>query len=130
LKLLRLCEKAALDSFDAFMPLENIEEIVPRRQNGEYRYQLKKAKDVPNNGMLDLSWDIHKCRAFLNSINFGMLYEMGKAKVAYRNKLYTVKNYFVSAVDETDKERIIFSEGETSLTINEDHTELKLLLEI
>lgn len=94
LELLKKCETLAVDSFKEFLPFHNIElcdEIQQKKdgQKNKYRYFA----EIPNQGMLELTWGLSKQRAFLNAMNYGAACILGKPKVKYEGVLYTVLFY-------------------------------------
>lgn len=58
------------------------------------------AKDRPNNGVLDLSWDENKISAFLRSMDYGRLSIMGRPILWENKKQYTWQRYKISNPDD------------------------------
>lgn len=92
LKLLKQCEQAALESFESFLPLSNLNTIIPVKQ-GEHRKRPKKVLEKPNEGYISLEWPIDKCNAFLNAFNYGGMDVMGIPRVVLKDKIFMIKKY-------------------------------------
>lgn len=54
---------------------------------------LHKARDLPNNGILDLHWNFEKKSAFLRSMDCGKSHLLPKPKIILKGKKYTILNY-------------------------------------
>ena len=96
--LLRLCEKAAIESFEEIFPLENLKRKV---NDGDcVNEQIRYAKDRPNNGLLDLTWDISKISSFLRAMDYGPYRVLGNAEVVVLGRKHIIKKYSIAILNE------------------------------
>lgn len=129
LKLLRECEALALDSLkEELLPLENLKKANARKQeNNKERATL--AKDVPNGGRLELSWEINKISAFLRALDYGAANVLGRAKITLNDQNYFVRKYKIENTE--DQANSIITQktpkGETVI-ITDNGTLITLLL--
>lgn len=128
LKLLRLCEKTALDSFDIFLPLDRIERMPVIEYKGK-RELPKKAIDIPNNGLLELNWSVDKCLAFLNALNYGGIDVLGLPRVEYQNTYFIVKKYQIKHGLQQFNERIGYYPENNVLELRDEKQYLMMTLE-
>lgn len=56
-------------------------------------FVLHKARDLPNNGILDLHWDFEKKSAFLRSMDCGKSHLLPKPKIILESKKYVILDY-------------------------------------
>lgn len=92
--LLRQCEQMALKSFEKLLPFEKIEVYAKKQALVNKRItKPKRSMDIPNNGILDLTWSISKQIAFLNAMNYGVACVLGKPKVIVKGELKTIIAY-------------------------------------
>lgn len=97
LNLLKVCEELALQSLrEELLPLENLDRSKAYRQDHSC-LQPKKAVDIPNDGCLDLTWDLQKSFAFLRAMDYGALHTLGRPKLLLNGTIYTVSTYRVEA---------------------------------
>ncbi len=107
LKLLTQLNGAALEGFRELLAA-GFENITPKMQDKSVVSSLHLAKDIPNNGWLDLSWTGQEISRFLRAMDYGILNVMGKPKVKLQDGSYTWKSYKISASrEETDCTEII-----------------------
>ncbi len=128
LQLLRLCEKEALDSFDIFLPLSEIDSI-PRIRQEEQKERPKKKKDIPNGGFLNLDWPIEKSLAFLNSLNYGGMDVLGFPQVNYSNIDFTIKKYQMRTQSQSPCKKVIYDPKTSILEIYDGQKCLILILQ-
>lgn len=55
-----------------------------------------KMKDVPNNGFIDLAWDMEQTVAFLRALDYGFLYTLGKPIVMVESAAYACGRYQIT----------------------------------
>ena len=67
------CADLAIKSFKEILPSVLRGDYRPQMQHSGTKCKVHHSKDVPNDGMLDLSWDIRKISAFLRSMDYGKL---------------------------------------------------------
>lgn len=92
--LLRQCEQMALKSFEKLLPFEKIEVYTKKQTLVNKRItKPKRSMEIPNNGILDLTWSISKQIAFLNAMNYGIACVLGKPKVIVKGELKTIIAY-------------------------------------
>lgn len=58
-----------------------------------YQDYIHKKSDIPNQGLLDLSWHGEKISRFLRCMDFGPLRTFGRPYFIFENKNYVVKRY-------------------------------------
>lgn len=81
------------------------EELLPKLWSGDYRAEqqvtesrtLNKSTDVPNGGVLDLTWEPHRISALLRSVDYGGLPVFPPLKVLLPPGEYRVTRYTVTA---------------------------------
>ncbi|MBD5506716.1 MAG: hypothetical protein HDR05_01285 [Lachnospiraceae bacterium] len=128
LKLLRLCEREALDSFDIFLPMSGIADMPKTKQSGKMETP-KKASDIPNGGLLNLNWPIDKSLAFLNSLNYAGIDVMGFPKVEYQDTNFTIKSYQIVTKNQDFCKKILYNSEVNTLEIHDRQKYLILNLE-
>lgn len=88
------------------------------KQKENVESQMHFSKDIPNEGMLDLNWNITQLSRFLRAMDYGSLLLMGKMRVVYDDTEYEFYRYSIKQSEECVQERVIaFDEGK--LTIKE-----------
>ena len=77
----------------------------PQHDNtqGSFHYSM----DVPNNGILDLSWSIDKISAFLRSLDYGKVPIFPKPKLIFLGEKYSINKYRIENSDEKNDNRLI-----------------------
>ena len=65
-------------------------------------YQIHYSKDVPNNGMLDLSWSLSKMSAFLRALDWGCVEQFVKPVVEINNRQLTIEKYKIMKDEQID----------------------------
>ncbi|CAH8720677.1 hypothetical protein M5W83_15045 [Paenibacillus thiaminolyticus] len=126
LSLLRLQNQIAFDTFKLIINDLLIGGISSYKQNEELRGKLHLSKDIPNGGFLEISWDIHKIKAFLRAMDYGALRRMGQPKVIINNVKHTWdKTVFLNQGKNRDE--LIVNEDENYLLISKDGESIKLI---
>ena len=101
LSLLKQCEILALKSFEKFLPFEKIEAYASEQTiKNQQVMPPKRSTDIPNNGILDLTWKFSKQISFLNAMNYGIAQVLGKPRVFMDGKEYTITSY--KCIDSND----------------------------
>lgn len=127
LNLLSLQTKLAYESFK-----EIINSIYNEKYLNVYEQEqiLEKPKfhfswEKPNNGYLDLSWNINKISAFLRSMDYGILNMLGNIKIVFNNQEYVCKKYSIEEI----KSKTAYSINlvNNSLEIKDENTLIKLI---
>jgi methionyl-tRNA formyltransferase len=72
--------------------------------------RIHRAKDVPNDGVLDLSWTPIKISAFLRSLDYGKFMVFTVPQVTFQGSTHEICGYFVER-DEQMKESDLMSDG-------------------
>ena len=114
-------------SLECFFEADSMDESLENRAQNVYnhpnRFQMRRKRDLPNGGILDLSWDFEKCCRFLRSMDYGPIRLLREARILIEDKLYHIKRY---RIDETpsrgaaagiDELRLRFESGTIMLTI-------------
>lgn len=99
LELLRMQSQLAFKSFVSFFDdLWNDKcPAVPQNGTGNGIYY---AKQKPNMGILDIRWSSEHISAFLRSMNYGVLYPLGKGKILYDSTVYNWCRYKIDSCPE------------------------------
>lgn len=96
---------------------EDIEGTIQDNKEKSYFYY---AKDRPNNGVLDLTWNADKIDRFLRAMDWGPLYELGKSSVSLREKNYEILSYKIENTETVQKEQIYFAD-ENNLVVKKEN---------
>jgi methionyl-tRNA formyltransferase len=64
-----------------------------RPQNADPNSRLNKSADIPNGGVLDLSWEPHRISALLRSVDYGRLPVFPPVKLTLSERDYRVTSY-------------------------------------
>lgn len=91
IKLLKLSEELAINSFNYFLPLENIKFLPKQPQT--LLQEINYTSDIPNDGFIDLSCSIEKQIRFLNAMNYGGLNVLGDTHLRFLGKNYKIVSY-------------------------------------
>lgn len=62
--------------------------------------ELHYSREIPNNGYLDLNWDIRQISRFLRSMDYGSLLLMGRMYVVYEGQKYSFYRYKIRITEE------------------------------
>lgn len=101
------------------------------KQTESITSQMHFSKDIPNNGMLDLDWNMAKISRFLRAMDYGSLLLLGKMKVEYGGVQYDFYRYSIKQAEEYVEERVIaFEEGKLIIKEENKIITLKGLQEI
>lgn len=85
---------------------ETFETLLPDLWNGDYRLlpqsdqgrgAINKSTDVPNGGVLDLSWEAHRISALLRSVDYGGLPVLPPLKLGVDATTYRVTKYAIGS---------------------------------
>lgn len=123
-KLFREQIKEAYEAFTEFMPLviAGKESYSPQPEGvSVFHY----AKDVPEDGRLDLSWDGARLSRFLRAMDYGVLEVMPKPLVCMEDGAYTFKSYRIEKTSGEEPEGVRI-EGDT-FVINRQGYRISLL---
>lgn len=109
---------------------EFFQDLIRDKFEGKKQIQYDKSKvhyskDIPNNGILNLEWNINKMYAFLRAMDYGSLNLLGASKVRIKDKLFNIKNYDLEIG--SIKKVIDIFDGD--LIIQEDHKKLIVKLD-
>lgn len=124
LKLLSLLNKEALSGLRELL-LEGFTEREPicgESDNGK----LHLAKDVPNGGWLDLSWDLEHMSRFLRAMDYGILQVMGRPKVRLPEGVYTWRSWQMRRTEEAEPEQIKLDAENKAIQIYKKETKIIL----
>lgn len=127
LALLQLQTKLAYKSFtDIVADMYENGEIPdfeqPVNESVKFHYSWEK----PNNGYLNLNWNLHKTMAFLQAMDYGPLKMLGEPKLKYDDDIYTWDRYIICAAVST-AEGISMDEENKIITISKENGLIKLL---
>ena len=90
LALLQLQTKLAYQSFKYIVnDIFNEGEINTFEQAVSKGVKFHYSWEKPNNGYLNLNWNLHKTLAFLQAMDYGLLKMLGEPKLKYDEDIYT-----------------------------------------
>ncbi len=84
------------------------------------------AKEIPNGGWLDLSWDLKQTSRFLRAMDYGIMNVLGSPKVRLGDGVYVCKSWRIIESKEETKDGIEFSSEERKLCIRKEGTTILL----
>ncbi len=110
--------EAYTEIFDAL--IDGTIKPVPQKKRSKYKFHFK--KDMPGNGILDMTWDGKKISAFLRAMDYGGVSVFEKPRLIYKGKSFWWKKYEIR--HEEEKESCQQTGGEM-LKITEDEIVIK-----
>lgn len=120
LKLLTRLNEAALKGLQELLQQGFLErEPVSQKPEGG---KCRMAKEIPNDGWLDLSWDAKQMSRFLRAMDYGIMNVLGKPKVRLKDGTYIWKSFRILEAEDENADGIEFSEGERELRIRREGT--------
>lgn len=96
------------------------------KQDDSARGKLHLSSDVPNGGILDVSWDLDKIKAFLRAMDYGALRTMGHASIIINNSKLIWRKVKICNVD-LELDQIIYNQTEQYISIIKNRQEIKLI---
>lgn len=96
LKLMIIQIRFAFEGFKEILPLllsTNFTKIDKKAFTNVNKFKVHLSRDVPNNGLLDINWNMDKISAFLRSMDYGKMNVMGDPKCKIGDKYYEWDNY-------------------------------------
>ena len=125
ISLLRMQNQLALETFKEMFNdiLEGTISI--RKQNYALRGKLHVSTEIPNNGYLDVSWEINKIRAFLRAMDYGALRKMGHPKIRINNDTYIWQKVEYFELDNLE-DYFTYNDKENSIVIAKNGKAVKL----
>lgn len=93
LELVRSCMEEGIQSFDTICDGLLKGEIQPQEQDLSLRRNYHRSWEVPNQGLLDMSWPLAKAHSFLRSLDYGRIPVLPMPRVFWAGKTYVVKKY-------------------------------------
>lgn len=96
------------------------------KQDDSARGKLHLSSDVPNGGILDVSWDLDKIKAFLCAMDYGALRTMGHASIIINNSKLIWRKVKICNVD-LKPDQIIYNQTEQCISIIKNRQEIKLI---
>lgn len=110
------CADLAIKSFKEILPSVLPGDYRPQMQHSDTTFKVHHSKDVPNDGMLDLSWDIRKISAFLRAMDYGKLSIFPAPRLGILGNVFTLHKYtFLEGFDEHDRQSITFDPPKLSI---------------
>jgi methionyl-tRNA formyltransferase len=88
-----------------------------------------RASDVPNDGLLDLGWDVDKAYAFLRSVDYGRLPVFPVPRVLWRGREIAILEYGRPEVDARRDAGRIVEAGKGWLSLRDDRKVLRVRTE-
>lgn len=124
LKLLSLLNKAALLGLRELLSgdFSECEPLYSRQDSGK----MHLAKDIPNDGWLDLSWNLEEMSRFLRAMDYGILQVMGKPKVRLPEGVYTWKAWQMYKEEEKSPNQIRLDAEKKEIQIYQRDTKILL----
>jgi methionyl-tRNA formyltransferase len=96
---LKLLQKQSNMAYKLFLTIaDNLlkGEVKCKKQETSEREKLHLIKDVPNNGILSLDWDIDKIYAFLRAMDYGKIATLGIPKILFDDTYYIWDRYVLT----------------------------------
>lgn len=116
IKLMEKMNNLAYEAFKEFIEALLYGEVAVTKQSSERKSEFHFSKDKPNNGYIDVNWDISKISAFLRAYDYGIIVSpFGIPKIRIDDCEYTWKKYKIEKVDQSKQkleileDEIIFS---------------------
>lgn len=81
-------------------------DTAPRIKLNTNQNDIKLARDVPNNGILDANWTYEKANRFLRCMDYGVFSQFPKPKMMYNGEWVNWKKYSFNSVNE-EKDSIL-----------------------
>lgn len=126
LQLTRTCMETGIAAFAECIGSVLNEEYVPIRQDKDAESKMHCSRSIPNDGMMDFSWEIEKISAFLRSMDYGK-YRLFPAPVsAIMGKQYSVTNYAIEDACPDNCRRMTFEAYDIVFTNNGMSISIKL----
>lgn len=127
LALLQLQTKLAYQSFKYIVnDIFNESEINTFEQAVSKGVKFHYSWEKPNNGYLNLNWNLHKTLAFLQAMDYGPLKMLGEPKLKYDVDIYTWDRYKLCPVIGR-AESISMDKENRIITISKENRLIKLL---
>ena len=117
LELLKKHNQLAFQSFIGFFDDLLKSNIQSFPQSEPQNKTIKRAKDIPGNGILDTTWSASKIYAFLRSMDYGPLHTLGRPALFHNEKRYVWKKYGYRSTS--------YNREENQVTINDNFIEIK-----
>lgn len=95
--------EAAYKAFEEILPAIMNGSIKAFRQPQTANISFHHKKDKPNDGILDLSWDIRKISSFLRAYDYFAAAPFGSPTVKWNGEMYTWKKYKITPCDTASK---------------------------
>lgn len=93
-ELLLAQHRAAIESFKELIDMEfEVKQLITNNKNGK----LHKKKELPNNGILDLSWEQKKINRFLRSFDVGVFCDIEYPKVEVNGVFLEIESYEINS---------------------------------
>lgn len=110
--------EAYTEIFDAL--IDGTIKPVPQKKTEKHIFHFK--KDVPNHGLLDVSWDGKKISAFLRAMDYGGVTVFEKPRLIYKGKGFLWKKYEIQHEEGKESSQ---QTGRDMLNITEDEIAIK-----
>lgn len=124
IKLLKKQSELAFEAFQEILP-KVIEDSFILKKNIKLEDTLHLSNEIPNNGVLNLEWNIEEMKAFLNSMNYGVLNTLGKPKVKLNGEVYEWEK--VRYYDTVENDHFYYDYENISLSIIKNQKKIKLI---
>ncbi len=108
LKLLQRQNQLAFKSFEGFIGDLLIGNIKAELQSSNGESLLHYNQDIPNDGFINLDWDIEKIYRFLRALDYGNMRILGYPKLKLEDKLYRVTAYRLCTSESVSDKSIQF----------------------
>ncbi len=103
------CADLGIQTFKEILPSVLAGDYCPQMQPSSTKRKVHHSKDVPNDGMLDLSWDIRKISAFLRSMDYGKLPVFPTPRLSILGEVFFLDKYtFLEGYGAYNRQSIIF----------------------
>lgn len=130
LMLLKKCEQVAKESLENLLPLEDLNRCDAIKQPTNISRTPRKAKEVPNNGFLDIEWSVYKISCFLRAMDYGIINVFPKPRCIVDNTEFEICKYSISKTDAQTQKSVYLEESnaDTFLVVKQYDIVIKMKL--
>lgn len=125
IRLLQKMNDLAYEAFKEFIEDLLNGKITVTKQSSDRRSEFHFSKDKPNNGYIDLNWDMSKISAFLRAYDYGITASpFGIPRISVEDCEYTWKKYKIDNNVQSEKrmdmqgDKIVFSDKCTRIVLS------------
>lgn len=107
LELARKCMEVGAEAFQEIIPKLLAENYTARVQLPAKEMGFHYSGDIPNAGIMDISWSTERISAFLRSLDYGKIRILPRPRVVLLDKCYVIERYHIIRTGKQDLARVI-----------------------